>query len=312
MCVYLFGTVSSSSCANFALRQTAVDHELDFSSASIDTIKNCFYFDDCLTSAPNADSAAALLREICQLLNEDGFKITKWTTNSREVIERTPLFYPSKELKNLDLTKNPLPKKRSLGLCWDVEADTLCFKVQISKYANQFTRRVILSVANSVYDPLGFEAPAFQPMKTLLQDLCRKKLDWDQEIPSENKRLWMEWLQQLPLLASIQVPLCVEPAGFGKFKTSRIYHFSDASERSYGYAVYLRAVNQNNQMHCSLMGKTRLTPLKTFTISILELCAATIASQQDQYLRRELQLPCEIQPSIFLDRQHHCTKICEQ
>ena len=156
MCVYLIGTVSSSSCANFALRQTAVDHELDFSSASIDTIKNCFFVDDCLTSAPNADSAAALLREICQLLNEDGFKITKWTTNSREVIERTPLFYPSKELKNLDLTKNPLPKERSLGLCWDVEADTLCFKVQISKYANQFTRRVILSVANSVYDPLGF------------------------------------------------------------------------------------------------------------------------------------------------------------
>ena len=147
-----------------------------------------------MTSAPNADSAAALLREICQLLNEDGFKIIKWTTNSCEVIERIPLSCPSKELKDLDLTKNPLHKEQSLGLCWDVEADTLCFKVQINKYANQFIRRVILSVVNSVYDPLGFEAPAIQPMKTLLQDLCRKKLDWDQEISSENKRLWMGWL----------------------------------------------------------------------------------------------------------------------
>ena len=256
-----------------------------------------------MTSAPNADSATALLRKIRQLLNEDGFKITKWTTNSRQVIERIPLFYPSKELKNLCLTKNPLPKEQLLGLYWDVEADTLCFKVQINQYANQFTRRVILSVINSVYDSLGFEAPAFQPMKTMMQDLCRKKLDWDQEIPSENKRLWMEWLQQLSLLASFQVPLCVEPAGFGKFKTSRIHHFSDASERSYGYAAYFRAVNQNNQMHCSLMGKTALTTFKTFTISRLELCAATIASRQDQYLRRELQLPCEIQPSIFWTKQ---------
>ena len=67
------------------------------------------------------------------------------------------------------------------------------------------------------------------------------------------------------------------------------------------------------------LDKTRLTCvkqdlhlLKTFTISRIELCAATIASQQDRYLRCELQLPCEIQLSVFLDRQHHCTKICEQ
>ena len=168
MCVYLFGTVSSPSCANFALRKTAVDHEHEFSLAAINTVKNCFYVDDCLTSASNANSAAALLREICQLLDKGGFRITKWTSNSREVIETVPLSDRSNELKNLDLTKDSLPKERSFGLWWDVETDTLCFKVQIKRYPNQSTCRVILSIVNSVYDPLGFGAPAIQPMKSLL------------------------------------------------------------------------------------------------------------------------------------------------
>ena len=300
MCVYLFGTVSSPSCANFALRQTALDHEREFSPGAIDTVKNCFYVDDCLTSAPNANSAAALLREIFQLLDKGGFRITKWTSNSREVIKTVPPSDRSNELKNLDLTKDSLPKERSLGLCWDAETDTLCFKVRIKVYPSQCTRRVILSVVNSVYDPLGFGAPAVQPMKALLQDLCRKKLDWDQEIPPENKRVWMEWLRQLPLLASFQLPRCYKPSTFGNVIKAQLYHFSDASERSFGYVSYLRLVNDNNQSHCALLiGKTKLTPLKPLTTPRLELCAATISVKFDNVLRKELHLPHELQPSIF-------------
>ena len=52
MCAYLFGAVCSPSCANFALKQIANDHQNKFDSITIDTVKNCFYVDDCLTSAP--------------------------------------------------------------------------------------------------------------------------------------------------------------------------------------------------------------------------------------------------------------------
>ena len=186
MCVYLFGTVSLPSCANLALKQTTMDHEKEFSPAAIDTLRNCFYVDDCLAPAPTEKKAAALLHEISKLLSTGGFKITKWTSDSRKVIESVSPQKRSKELKDLNLSRDPLPKEQSLGLRCDVETDTLCFKVKLND--KPMTRRGILSVINSVYDPFGFGAPAIQPMKVLLQDLCKLNLDWDQNIHQEMQR----------------------------------------------------------------------------------------------------------------------------
>ena len=45
------------------------------------------------------------------------------------------------------------------------------------------TRRGILSTVSSVYDPLGFLAPLILVGKSLLQDLCRGKVEWDDPIP---------------------------------------------------------------------------------------------------------------------------------
>ena len=168
MCVYLFGTLSSPSCANFALKQTAKDNQTKFRATTIETVNSCFYVDDCLTSAPTAEEAITLLRELCELLAKGGFKLTKWVSNSRDVIESVPPCNRSKGLLDFDLTCDALPKEHALGLQWNVESDTLCFKVTVrSKPA---TRRGILSIMNSVYDPLGFGSPAMQPMKVLLQD----------------------------------------------------------------------------------------------------------------------------------------------
>ena len=298
MCVYLFGTLSSPSCANFALKQTAKDNENDFSPVTIDTVNHCFYVDDCLTSAPTAEEATNLLKELCELLAKGGFKLTKWTSNSRKVIESVPPCNRSKELMDLDLTSAALPKEHALGLQWNVEQDTLCFKVNVrSKPA---TRRGILSVVNSVFDPLGYGAPAILPMKVLLQELCKSKLDWDDPIPYDMEIQWKELLQQLPLLNSFSIPRCYKPEKYGSVVSARIHHFSDASEKAYGYVSYLRLVDDRDIVHCSLLiGKTKLAPLKSLTVPRLELCAATIAINLDQTLRQELQLPFELLPSVF-------------
>jgi len=199
------------------------------------------------------------LKELCQLLAKGGFKLTKWISNSREVIESVPTCDRSKELKNLDLTRDALPKEHALGLQWNVEQDSLCFRVNVQ--SKPATRRGILSVVNFVFNPLGFGAPAIQPMKVLLQELCKAKLDWDKPIPLQQENRWNAFLQKLPLLNGFSIPRCYKPQGYRKVVTACIHHFSDASEKSFGYVSYLRLTDENDVIHCSLlMAKTKLAP----------------------------------------------------
>ena len=298
MCVYLFGTVCSPSCANFALKQTAVDFKGNFDHNAVDVINNCFYVDDCLASSPFVKEAKRLLKEVSELLMKGGFKITKWVSNSREVIRTVPKSDRSTNLQNQDLCSADLPKERALGLWWDAEKDTLCFRVQVK--TKPLTRRGILSVVNSIYDPLGFGAPVIQPMKLLLQSLCKIKLKWDDPIPSSYNTQYLQWIDQLPSLDAFQVARCYKTLGFGKLKQAAIHHFADASEKSYGCASYLRLVDGEDNINVFfLLGKTRLVPLKTITVPRLELCAATISVRLDQCLRRELNPVLPPEPSLF-------------
>ena len=110
-----------------------------------------------------------------QLLAKGGFHLTKWISNSREVLEEIPPGERAPSMANLDL--EDLPIDRALGTQWDVEADTLSFRVKEKPVPD--TRRGILSLVSSLYDPLGFAAPLILPAKVLLQGLCRLNFGWD-------------------------------------------------------------------------------------------------------------------------------------
>ena len=93
----------------------------------------------------------------------------------------------------------------------------------------------------------------------------------------------------------------VKPAGFDFISSSQLHHFSDASEASFG-SVYLRLVNGQGTVHCSfLCAKSRVAPLKTITISRLELSAAAISVKQDKVLKRELEIPISSQSIFWTD-----------
>ena len=44
--VHLFGATSSPGCANFVLKTTADDHEVEFGTAAANILRNEFYMDD--------------------------------------------------------------------------------------------------------------------------------------------------------------------------------------------------------------------------------------------------------------------------
>jgi hypothetical protein len=290
MNVHLFGGASSPSCANFALRKTAEDNASHFDDQAIQTVQRNFYVDDCLKSVREEDEAIKLAKDLRELLALGGFKLTKWLSNSPKVLESLPESERAAKVKELDFDKTPI--ERALGVQWNVSSDTFGFAIVIKD--RPATRRGILSIISSVYDPLGFVAPCILSAKLILQDLCRLKLDWDDKIPEEYLQRWQAWLTDLPRLENLAVERCFKPVSMKETKSTQVHHFSDASQQGYGAVSYIRVEDVSGNVKCSfLMGKSRLAPIKPVTIPRLELSAAVVSTKLDKMSRNELSLPID-------------------
>ncbi|XP_062422203.1 uncharacterized protein LOC119220568 [Pungitius pungitius] len=204
-------------------------------------------------------------------------------------------FKREKEIVELDLDMDKLPMERVLGLQWCIETDKFKFRTTLREQPR--TRRGILSVVSSLYDPLGFLAPFSMPAKLLLQELCRRNFGWDDAIPHFFSKQWSNWLEDLQRVSKFQADRCIKPRDFGEPVTAQLHHFSDASQVGYGSVSYVR-LEKDHKVHVAfLVGKARVAPLKQTTIPRLELTAAVLAVRVDKMLRKELQL--KLEKSIF-------------
>ena len=81
-------------------------------------------------------------------------------------------------VKNQDLP-GQLPNEKALGICWEVGDDAFTFKIKLDE--RPLTKRVMLSVISSIYDPLGF-AVLFVLEGRILQSLCEQNVKWDVKV----------------------------------------------------------------------------------------------------------------------------------
>ena len=75
MTIHLFGSTSSPSCANFALRRTATDNRIKFGEEAATVLHCNFYVDDMLKSFKS--SSVAVFPKVVKMCKEGGFRLTK-------------------------------------------------------------------------------------------------------------------------------------------------------------------------------------------------------------------------------------------
>ena len=109
MTVHLFGTTSSPGCANLALQTAADDSAHEFGVGAASFIKENFYVDDGLKSVPTVPEAIELIKKSTEMCMRGGFRLHKFTSNSKEVVESTAVESHAKEIKELDLNRDLLP-----------------------------------------------------------------------------------------------------------------------------------------------------------------------------------------------------------
>ena len=297
MNVHLFGNGPSPAVATFGLRKTAADGEEEFGENAAEFVHRNFYVDDGLASRPTTKEAIDLVTATQAMLATANLKLHKVVSNSVEVMEAFPAEDRGKGVRDLDLRQDSLPAQRSLGVYWNLEEDTFTFKVCLPE--KPFTRRGVLSVVNSIYDPLGLAVPVLLEGKLLLQQLVllgkknnkEKALGWDDPLPDTLLSQWQRWRNSLPHLENVSVPRCYHPPDFGTIVRREIHAFSDASKDAIGASIYLRLFNDRGEICTALLfGQSKVAPAQTTTIPRLELCAAVLASQAVNKIVKEIDM----------------------
>ena len=272
MCVQLFGKNDSPCIANYTLKRTINDNKEAYSDETIKDIENSFYMDDFLNSQPTKEKMCTIVKEACEILSTGSFRLTKWLSNSEDVLNSIDRTEISDKVSSHSI-------ERVLGMLWNFHSDTLAVKVEHKNVPE--TKRGILSYISTVFDPIGILSPLLLTPKLIVQELWKMQYDWDEQISEPILTKWRRWKETFEQLENVKLPRWY---GFHiqEVKRVELHVFADASTQAYAATVYLRSINNKGNIKSSfVIAKSRLAPLNMNTLSIpkLELQAAVIAAR---------------------------------
>lgn len=293
MCVHVFGNSPSPAVATYGLRLTAKLGEQEFGSDVTEFVNENFYVDDGLTSLPTAEQAISLMKRTQAALSANGnLRLHKIASNKGEVMESFPPEDRAKDLKDINLMSDTLPKQRSLGMIWDLETDTFTYKVSTER--KPFTKRGVLSTVNSLYDPIGFISPVIIQGKVFLRDTMSQVSDWDEPLPEDQQAEWDHWIESLKSLEELHISRTYVEASFDQTVEKDIHIFSDASVQAISAVAYLVTTDKKGKRQMGfVLGKSKVAPTHGHTIPRLELCAAVLSVEIADVISRQL----EVKPS---------------
>ena len=123
-----FAITSLPFLATSVLRQAASDLSETYPLASA-ALQSDFYVDDCLSGASDISGTLHLQQELCQLLNDIGFVLHKWRSNSSELLKHVPEELRETSPKTISPELTDFAKV--LGAHWDTESDSFFISIPI-------------------------------------------------------------------------------------------------------------------------------------------------------------------------------------
>ena len=283
-----FGVAASPYIAVRTLQQVAQDHGQDLPMVREHMLRS-FYVDDLMAGAESVAGAHGLFKGLSEVLEKGGFLLRKFRSSHASVLAGIPseLQEPMPSLDLVDLHSSNYPK--ALGLSWDSRSDCMSTAVNVSDMF-QSTKRGIIGDVAKTFDVLGWITPVIISMKILYQSLWQLKLGWDEIVPGHLRDHHIQWREELPLLASVQIPRFYfrEESPL----TIQLHGFCDASQRAYAAVIYIRATYPNLSPSCRLVvAKSRVAPLKVLSVARLELLGAVLLAELLENTMETLDVP---------------------
>ena len=212
--------------------------------------------------------------------SEAQFNVRKFRSNSKEL--RTYF----ETLENVNIVNNTVNKEvvdskinneqKILGILWGKIEDNLVFRLDdIFKDANNIvpTKRNILSVISTVYNPVGYLQPSNIQLKILFKKICKPNINWDDSM-GELLVEWKKICENLKRCQEIVVKRCYFIYNLSDpIKEIYLHGFANALQSAYPACIYLQSVAQLGNITVKFVtGKSRVIPIKkSFNITRLEL-----------------------------------------
>lgn len=272
---FLLGSVINKHLENTLRDVTESNTNVSYRESTVKKLKNSFYVDNCITSVPSTDELNVFVKESTQIFSDAKFELRGWTYTCDEIPRETVAV---------------------LGLNWCPSEDVLSLRPELLNLKDlpKVTKRAILSITHSLFDPIGFSAPVALFPKLLLQETWSMKLGWDDEVNEDIKSRFLGWYSQLDVLKDVKISRWL--AGQSIDVTGWTLHiFCDASKLAYAACIFLRIESENETTVRLVQAKSRVAPTKNMTIPRLELMAALIGARLADMVSnamKPINIPC--------------------
>ena len=283
----IYGVKSSGNQAEHALRQVANLSSEEYPQVATIVNKDV-YVDDCITGEANREEAHQRADQLELVLNRGGFQLKGLAFSG----EKPP-----------DTLSEDGQTIHVAGMKWHVESDELSLNIGdlnfgkksrgkkptqlINIVPSKLTRRHCASKVAEVFDLTGKVAPIVASMKIDLQDLVKRKLDWDDVIPDSLRSLWESNFEMMKEIGNLRYNRVVIPEDAINMDLNTI-DFGDASQSMVCVAIYARFLRRNRTYSSQLvLARTRVVP-KGLSIPRAELYAALINTHTGETVHRSL------------------------
>ena len=269
---YRFASVLFGSTSSPFLLMATLDYHLSRSNSPFkEFIANNLYVDNLQGSLSKEEELLEFYEEANTELESANMPLRKWVSNNRKLRDRI-------QEDNSDYVVPDITSV--LGLIWNVNLDTIALKTANMFVPEVITKRNLLSLVSSVFDPLGLLSPIVIRGKILIQAAWRTNVSWNEPLGEEFVNNWAEICREFQAINQFAVPRMVATQGVNY----KLHVFCDSSLQAYGCAAYLVGNGQANLV----MAKAKVAPLKTKTLPQLELTSIWLGTRLAKYIHEVL------------------------
>ncbi|XP_053692417.1 uncharacterized protein LOC128740870 [Sabethes cyaneus] len=279
--VATFGSTCSPSSAQFVKNLNAKEHMEEFPRAATAIIKY-HYVDAYLDSFATVEEAIEVVKQVKHIHARGGFEIRNFLSNSEQVLSAIKDASPN-ESKELSIVRAEKTKS-VLGMRWNPYDDVFSYafspKEEIMAIMDPThipTKREMLKLVMSLFDPLGFITFFLIHGRILIQDAWAAGLGWDTPVNERLLGKWTLWLNKFSALNTLRIPRSYFTHKVDEPK--QLHVFVDASKEAYACVAYIRAMGPNGIEVAMVAAKSKVAPIKVLSVPRLELKAAVLGTR---------------------------------